>query len=96
MTEGQLRLISSDPLILRGQARVTGTRVTVSVVLDCVAAGMRESDFLAEYPSLTIEGIRAAAAYGAALAREDLVPLHLITAVVIVTLGERASATRAR
>ena len=44
---------------------MAGTRVTVSVVLDCLAAGMGESD-LAEYRSLTAEGIRAAAAFGAA------------------------------
>jgi uncharacterized protein (DUF433 family) len=42
----------------------------VSVVLDCLVAGMSEQDILAEYPTLTVEGVRAAAAYGAALARE--------------------------
>ena len=29
----------------------------------------------AEYPTVTVAGVRAAAAYGAALAREDLLPL---------------------
>ncbi|MGH9011578.1 MAG: DUF433 domain-containing protein [Acidimicrobiia bacterium] len=65
MTNEQLALITSDPLVLHGQAMVAGTRVTVSVVLDCLAAGMSESEILAEYPSLTAAGIRAAAAYGA-------------------------------
>ncbi|MDP9418078.1 MAG: DUF433 domain-containing protein [Actinomycetota bacterium] len=41
-----------------------GTRVLVSVILDALAAGMTEDDILAEYPSLTVDGIRAAAAYG--------------------------------
>lgn len=54
---------------------MAGTRVSVSVVLDCLAAGMSEAEILAEYPTLTAAGIRAAAAYGAALAREELVPL---------------------
>lgn len=76
VTDEQLALITSDPLVLHGQARVAGTRVTVSVVLDCLAAGMREVEILAEYPSLTAEGIRASAAYGAALARDELLPLH--------------------
>ncbi|MDQ3973020.1 MAG: DUF433 domain-containing protein [Actinomycetota bacterium] len=75
VTKEQLALITSDPQILHGQARVAGTRVTVSVVLDCLAAGMSEAEILAEYPTLTAAGIRAAAAYGAALAREELVPL---------------------
>lgn len=52
------------------------TRVPVSVVLDSLAEGMTEDDILAGYPTLTVEGIRAAAAYGAALAREELVVLR--------------------
>ena len=40
VTNEQLELITSDPLVLHGQARVAGTRVSVSVVLDCLAAGM--------------------------------------------------------
>ena len=75
VTNDQLAMITSDPLVLHGQATVAGTRVPVSVVLDCLAAGMSEPEILAEYPSLTAAGIRAAAAYGAALAREELVPL---------------------
>ena len=75
VTNEQLELITSDPLVLHGQARIAGTRVPVSVVLDCLAAGMTEAEILAEYPTLTAAGIRAAAAYGAALAREELVPL---------------------
>lgn len=47
----------------------------VSVILDCLAAGMSETDILAEYPTLTVDGIRAAAAYGAILAREQVLPL---------------------
>lgn len=31
--------------------------------------GMTEGEILAEYPTLTVEGLRAAAAYGAELAR---------------------------
>lgn len=67
-----LDLISSDPDICHGQACIRGTRIPVSVVLDCLAEGMTEADILAGYPTLTAEGIRAAAAYGAALARDEL------------------------
>jgi uncharacterized protein (DUF433 family) len=49
--------------------------VPVSVVLDCLADGMSVEEITAEYPSVDWAGVRAAAAYGARLAREDLVPL---------------------
>jgi uncharacterized protein (DUF433 family) len=72
-----LELISIDPNICHGQACIKGTRIMVSVILDCLAAGMREQEILGEYPTLTVEGIRAAAAYGSALAREEILPLKL-------------------
>lgn len=75
MTEDQFSLIATDPAVAHGQPTIAGTRVQVSVVLDCLAAGMTTEEILGEYPSLTAEGIRAAAAYGAALARDELVPL---------------------
>ncbi|HYO60623.1 MAG TPA: DUF433 domain-containing protein [Actinomycetota bacterium] len=75
MTPDSRDLIATDPEILHGQAHVRGTRVPVSVVLDCVAAGMTEREILDEYPTLTLEGIRAAAGYGAELAREEVRPL---------------------
>jgi uncharacterized protein (DUF433 family) len=75
VTTDQLALISADPQVMHGQAVIAGTRVTVSVILDCVAAGMTTEDIIAEYPAVTIAGVRAAAAYGAALAREELLPL---------------------
>ena len=65
----------TDPAVLNGQAVIAGTRVPVSVVLDCLAAGMSSEQIVAEYPTLTAEGVQAAAAYGALLAREELVPV---------------------
>ena len=75
MTAEQLALIVSDPDVLHGQVRLRGTRVPISVVLDCLAAGMTESEVVAEYPSVTVDGVRAAAAYGALLARDEVLPL---------------------
>jgi uncharacterized protein (DUF433 family) len=49
--------------------------VPVSVILDGLAAGMTTGEIIAKYPTVTEEGVRAAAAYGAALAREELLPL---------------------
>ena len=70
-----MRLITVDPDELHGQAHVQGTRIPVSLVLGCLAEGLTEEEILAEYHTLTVEGIRAAAAYGAALASEDVFPL---------------------
>lgn len=75
MTDQQVALIATDPEVVGGQAHIRGTRIPVSVVLDCLAAGMSEQKILSEYPSLTVDGIRAAAAYGASLAREEVFPL---------------------
>jgi uncharacterized protein (DUF433 family) len=75
MTAEQLRLIATDPAVCHGQACIAGTRVMVSVVLDGLATGMTEDEIVTEYPSVTVAGVRAAAAYGAALAREELIPL---------------------
>ena len=76
MTEEQLlELISIDATICHGQPCVRGTRVLVTVVLDSLAAGMSEAEILHEYPSLTADGVRAAAGYGAWLARQEVHPL---------------------
>jgi uncharacterized protein (DUF433 family) len=71
-----LTLIVADPQIAHGQACIKGTRIPVSVVLDSIAAGMSDAEIIAEYPTLTVEAIRAAAAYGALLAREEILPLE--------------------
>ena len=75
MTAQQADLIVTDPDVVHGQARVRGTRIPVSVVLDCLAAGLNEDEILRQYPTLTSDGVRAAAAYGAVLAREENHPL---------------------
>jgi uncharacterized protein (DUF433 family) len=71
MTDEQRTGIVRDPQICHGQATVRGTRILVSIILDALADGMTEDEIIAEYPTLTVEGIRAAAAYGAELARDE-------------------------
>ncbi len=67
--------ISVDPGVCHGKACIRGTRVMASVVLDNLAAGLTPDQILKEYPSLTADGIQAAIAYAADLARERVVPL---------------------
>jgi uncharacterized protein (DUF433 family) len=62
VTAEQREMISTDPQVMHGQAVLAGTRVPVSVILDCLAAGMTAEQIIAEYPAVTVAGIRAAAA----------------------------------
>jgi uncharacterized protein (DUF433 family) len=64
MSPDRLGLISTDPAVLSGQAVIAGTRVPVSMMLDCLGAGMSPKETVVEYPTLTSEGVQAAAAYG--------------------------------
>ncbi|MGH3047034.1 MAG: DUF433 domain-containing protein [Gaiellaceae bacterium] len=68
-------LIAVDPDVLHGRAHIWGTCIPMSAVLDAIAAGMSEAEILQEYPTLTPEGIRAGAAYGAELACEEVLAL---------------------
>lgn len=56
MTEG---LIISDPEILNGKPVVKGTRISVGLILQCLASGMSKEDILRGYPTLTREGLEA-------------------------------------
>ncbi|NPV45001.1 MAG: DUF433 domain-containing protein [Firmicutes bacterium] len=47
----------------------------VSVILDNLAAGKSYKEILQNYPSLTIDDIRAAVAYGAMLSKERTISL---------------------
>jgi uncharacterized protein (DUF433 family) len=71
MSDRRRDLIVRDPSVCHGQATVRGTRIMVSIVLDCLAAGMTEAEIVDEYPTLDVVGIRAAAAHGAELARDE-------------------------
>jgi uncharacterized protein (DUF433 family) len=63
------------PAVVHGKARIRGTCIPVSVILDCLAAGMNEGQIQAE--PVTSEGrFTAALAYAAILAREELHPLE--------------------
>lgn len=76
MADQPLDLIVADPSVLHGQTRFRGTRIPVTVVLDCLAAGMSEEDITQEYPTLPEGSVRAALAYAAQLAHEELLPLE--------------------
>jgi uncharacterized protein (DUF433 family) len=55
----------ADPAIMMGKPVLCGTRITVELILEKLAAGETAEQILESYPNVTPEGIRAALAYGA-------------------------------
>jgi uncharacterized protein (DUF433 family) len=50
--------IVADPEHLGGSPRTRGTRISVSLILESLAAGMTVSEIVDAYPSLTDEAVR--------------------------------------
>ena len=67
--------IAVDPEICHGRARIAGTRVLVTAILDNLADGLSDEEIVESYPSLTRESVRAALCYAAEPAKERIAPL---------------------
>ena len=72
--EARFDRITFDPQIMGGRACIRGLRITVSVVVGQLAAGVPVQDILAEYPDLEEEDVRQALGYAAWLTREEVMP----------------------
>ena len=66
-------LIQSDPAIMMGKPVVAGTRITVELILEKLAAGETIEQLLEAHPRLTREAIQAALAFAAEAVRADVV-----------------------
>jgi uncharacterized protein (DUF433 family) len=64
--------IARDPGVVGGQAVIKGTRVTLRTVLASLAEGATIEEILKDFPTLTEADVRAAIAFAAASAQEDL------------------------
>ena len=72
--------ITVDPKIMFGKPVIKGTRVPVELILRKIAEGMTDGEIIAHHPHLTVEDIRAAAAFAADhLANEEIVLASGIT-----------------
>lgn len=60
--------IVSDPKILAGKPIIRGTRISIELILEQLAANPDTSELFAAYPELTMEDVKAALAYGGDLA----------------------------
>lgn len=66
-------LIVSDPNIMMGKPVVAGTRITVELVLEKLAAGETMTQILDAHPRLTPKGVQAALAFAAVVLKGDVV-----------------------
>lgn len=58
-------LIVSDPEILNGKPIVKGTRISVALILQCIASGLTKEEILRGYPTLSQQGLEAALDFAA-------------------------------
>ena len=64
--------IVRDPHVVGGEPVLKGTRVTLRTVLASLAEGASTAKIVADFPTLSVEDVRAAIAFAATLAQEDL------------------------
>ncbi|MHA1637029.1 MAG: DUF433 domain-containing protein [Candidatus Thorarchaeota archaeon] len=60
-------LIVVDPDIMLGKPVLAGTRITVELILEKLAAGETIDQILEDYPQLTQDSVMAACEYGNSL-----------------------------
>ncbi|NBX30520.1 DUF433 domain-containing protein [bacterium] len=62
-------LIVSDPNVMMGKPVVVGTRITVELILEELAAGTSADELIAGHPALTPQAISAALEFVAGIRR---------------------------
>jgi len=67
------QLIQSHPSIMMGKPSVTGTRITVELILEKLSAGETIEQLLEAYPHLTKSALYAALDFAAQALRADVV-----------------------
>lgn len=73
-------LIESNPNIMMGKQVIKGTRLTVELILEKLAAGETFDQLLDAYPRLTPQAIYAALRFAAQALKADVV--HPVTEAV--------------
>ena len=68
--------IVTDPDVMLGKPVIEGTRITVELVLERLAAGDSVDDVLVSYPFLVREQVLSAIAYAASIVKNELIFPH--------------------
>jgi uncharacterized protein (DUF433 family) len=67
------QLVNSNPQIMMGKPCISGTRITVELILEKLSVGESVEQILEAHPRLTEESIRAAIAFAAEALKADVV-----------------------
>ena len=72
-------IIASDPGVMMGKPVIAGTRITIELILEKLAAGESVEQIIEAHPRLNQEAVRAALAFAADALRADVIyPLETI------------------
>jgi uncharacterized protein (DUF433 family) len=80
MPDNLLERIDINPQVMLGKPVIRGTRITVEIILEKLAAASPIEEILEDYPSLTREDVFAAVAYAReALSTDEVIPrVHIV------------------
>ena len=67
------KIIVSDPNIMMGKPTIAGTRITVELLLEKLAAGETIEQILEAHPRITREAVQAALSFAADALRADVI-----------------------
>lgn len=75
MAEDLLERIEINPEVMLGKPVIRGTRITVEILLEKIAAGIPFEEILTDYPRLLREDVLAAVAYARhAIGTDEIIP----------------------
>ena len=66
-------LVVADPGVMMGKPVIAGTRITVELILEKLAAGETVEQILEAHPRLTTESVRAALAFAVDALRDYVI-----------------------
>ena len=74
--EAYQNFIEINPKIMMGKPVIKGTRLTVELILESLAAGESVENLLTAFPRLTVEAVHAALAFAADMLKgEKIYPI---------------------
>ncbi len=71
--EQRRKFIISDPSVMMGKPVIAGTRITVELIVEKLAAGETTDQILEAHPRLTKKAIQEALAFAAEALRADVI-----------------------
>lgn len=77
----EIQLIQSNPKVMMGKPVIAGTRITVELILEKLAAGESIDQILSAHPRLTQQAIYAALSFAAQALKADVIYPVAIAAV---------------